>query len=179
MITSIIEFFALGAIGFWILSALISIIFIACIENDTYWFPTITTAAFLAVYWKGFASFNLTWQIIVGGVLSYVVLGVVWSLYRWLQYVRNIAAKFRKQYGTVLTESQLYDLERKVSVSSNKSLITGWIAYWPWSLIWNISGDFFTAIYERLSNVYQNITNNAVKGFTKVELERSSTKGRY
>ena len=166
MITSILEFFALGTFGFWLLCSLLSIVFIACLENESQWFPTVAVIAVTAIYWKPLAALGLTWQSIGLGILIYAAAGVAWSIYRWFRFVKFKADECRKTYGTSLTESQRSSLKRDISVSENKSRITGWIAYWPWSLVWNITGDFFKTIYENLQGIYQKITDKAVGDFT-------------
>lgn len=171
MITSILEFFALGTFGFWLLCSILSVVFIACLENENQWFPTVVVLALGAIYWNPLAAIGLTWQSIGLGVLIYAAAGVLWSIYRWFRFVKSKADEFRRKYGSSLTDSQRRDLKSEISVSSNKSLITGWIAYWPWSLVWNITGDFFKTIYENLQGIYQKITDKALGGFA-VEKEQ-------
>lgn len=175
MITSILEFFALGTLGFWILATLASIIFIACVENENHWLPTTILVALTAVYWKSLAALGLSWQGLTIGIIVYAVAGMVWSIYRWFRFVKTQADDFRKRYGTSLTDSQRRDLRSEISVSSNKALITGWIAYWPWSLVWNVTGDFFKTIYEQLQGVYQKITDKALAGFGKQDESASKS----
>lgn len=54
------------------------------------------------------------------------------------------------------------------SVRSNKSRIMTWMGYWPWSMVWTIINDpikrAFKAIYNRIHNTLQAISNNAFKG---------------
>lgn len=178
MITSILEFFALGTIGFWMLCSLVSVIFIACLENDNQWLPTMVSVALVAIYWKGFVALGMTWQGVAIGVLVYAVAGMLWSVYRWFRYVKEQAASYRQRYGVSLTDSQRRELKSEISVSDNKSRITGWITYWPWSLLWNIAGDFVKTIYEQLQGVYQRITDKALGGFT-VQEEKVESKDRY
>ena len=56
-------------------------------------------------------------------------------------------------------------LEQSLEISGNKSRIIAWMVYWPWSLIWNVTGDFFTMIYETMMGVYQRIADKAVGKF--------------
>jgi hypothetical protein len=174
MITAILEFFALGTIGFWILCSLLSIVFIACIENETHWFPTCALIALGAIYWKPLVALGLAWQGLAIGALVYVVAGMIWSIYRWYRFVKETADKYRQQYGNTLTDSNRSSLKSDISVSSNKALITGWIAYWPWSLVWNITGDFFKTAYEKLQKVYQGITDKALSGFGSADENRGN-----
>lgn len=89
MITTVLEFFALGTLGFWILSAVLSAVFIACIENDSKWFPTVVLLGLGIAYWKQLAALALGWQAILIGVIAYVLIGVAWSFFRWYRYVQK------------------------------------------------------------------------------------------
>ncbi len=166
MITTILEFFALGTFGFWALCSVLSIVFIACIENENHWFPTLASVGLAAIYWKGFVALGVTWQGLALGALIYVVAGMIWSVYRWFRYVKENADYIRQTFGNTLSASKLADLKDKVSVINNKSRITGWIAYWPWSFVWNIIGDAVKTAFEWMQNIYQRITDHALGGFT-------------
>lgn len=157
MITSIFEFFALGTLGFWILSAILSVVFIACIENDSRWFPTVVLVGLGLAYWKQLAALALGWQAVLIGVIAYTIIGVAWSFFRWYRYIQQ----------AVKQDKNLNHGDYAISVSHNANRITGWIAYWPWSMLWNLTGDFFTTISERLTSVYQNISKRVVENAKK------------
>lgn len=176
MITSLLEFFALGTVGFWILCSLISIIFIATIENEHYTFPTIVALLFGILYWKAFAALHWDWHGIALGVFIYAVAGVVWSIFRWMRFVKGTVEDYTKRYGEELSESSHSSLKCDISPTHNKSLIVGWIAYWPWSLVWNITGDFFKMIYETMQGFYSGISKKALAGVKIKQPEAASEK---
>lgn len=179
MIQSILALFALGTLWFWVLLAVLSIIFIASIENEKYAVPTLITLVFTAVYWKAFSALSLDWRAVAIGVGVYAFVGILWSIFRWFKFVKSAANEYRsKKAGSEnsLTEGQLADLRREISVSNNKSRITAWIAYWPWSLVWNITGDFFTMIYENLEGLYQKIADRAVGKFEIIKETKNERK---
>lgn len=165
MIESILALFALGTLWFWVLLAVLSIIFIAAIENEKYFVPTLITIGFAGAYWKAFSALSLDWRAVAIGVGIYALMGILWSVFRWFKFVKSAAGEYRKKADGILTQSQLSDLRREIGVSNNKSRITAWVAYWPWSLIWNITGDFFTMIYENLEGLYQKIADHAIGKF--------------
>lgn len=165
MITTILEFFALGTIGFWILCSLISVIFIIALENENRWFPSILSVAFGLIYWKALSTLALDWHAIAIGVLVYAVVGVLWSIFRWVRFIKNISDKYRRDYGGTLSDNKFQDLKREVNPTKHKGRITGWIAYWPWSMLWNVTGDFFKMIYEGLQGVYSNLSDKALGKF--------------
>ena len=165
MITSILEFFALGTLGFWLLCTLLSIVFIACIENDNSWFPTCAVVAFAAIYWKSFAVLAIGWPVVIIAALIYVCLGVLWSLFRWTRYVKAKGEEFREKHGNNLTDMARVDLKYAMSASHNKSRIISWIGYWPWSVLWNATGDFFKMLYEGLQGIYKKIADKEMAKF--------------
>lgn len=162
--TAILEFFALGTLGFWLLLTVVSIAFIACVENDHYTFPTIVALILAIVYWKPISNFSISWKAFAIALVAYVVIGVVWSIFRWVRYVKEETDEYKKDP----TEYTLSSLKNNLKVTNNKSRITGWIAYWPWSLLWNITGDFFKMLSENLQGVYQKIADRALAGVPPV-----------
>ena len=167
---AILEFFALGTWGFWLLIAITSIVITALVENDRRIFPGFILASLAAAYFKDLTL--LGWQSLSLGVLGYCLIGAIWSFYRWHRYTSFTADSFSRTYGTQLTESRYADLSDCLSVAENKGCITTWIAYWPWSLIWNIFGDVLTAIFDSLRSIYRGIATRKLKQFTKVPATR-------
>jgi len=55
----------------------------------------------------------------------------------------------------------------KPIVSDNKSRITGWMTYWPWSALWTLINDplrrFYQWAYTRLSGLLQGMSDKAFK----------------
>jgi len=165
MINTLLTAIGIGTIWFWIITLVASIIFIASIENDHYKTPTAVLALLGLIYWKDITATGYGWQTIAIAVAVYAVIGVVWSAFRWFKYVRSKADYYRKSYGNMLEDSKLRELKRLVDVADNKSKIVGWVAWWPWSMFWNILGDFFTFVYDQVKGIYQKITDNAIGKF--------------
>jgi len=147
----------------WILAVIASIIFIASIENDHYATPSITAIVLGIIFWPFLAAVGVKTLIFI--VAGYALAGVGWSLFKWHRYVNKVANKYREKCGTTLSKEQKSDLKREVSVSENKSRLTGWIAWWPWSLLWSLTGDFFNMLYDAMVNAYQKISNSALSKF--------------
>lgn len=166
MIETLFGYFALGTLGFWILTFILSAIFIAAIENDNIAVPNVLLVLFGIAYWKSIISID--WKYIAGGVVVYGLVGLAWSVFRWFRHVKAKITDHKRRYGEVISSSDARDIEETVDVSRNKSRILSWIIYWPWSMIWNITGDFFNMLYESISGVYQKVVDNAMGGF-KVE----------
>ena len=174
MFETLLALFAVGTLWFWILMFFASIIFIAAIENDHYTLPTIVAVVLGVTYWKSIAS--LPWQGLLIGFGIYVAIGIAWSVFRWYRWVTVKAAEYRKRYGDTLTPSRKDDIQREIEVSYHKAKLTAWVAWWPWSMIWNLTGDFFNMIYETMLGVYQKIADRAIGNFKIEDPEEKSKK---
>ena len=163
--------FSFGTIWFWIIALTASIIFIASVENDHWLTPTITAIVLGIIYWNQLMAVG--WQTIVLTIAGYVLAGVLWSLFKWYRHVSKKAAYYHEKYGNTMLPALYSELRSAVSVSSNKSRLTGWIAWWPWSLVWALTGDFFNFLYDMMVNAYQKIANRALGKFTVQEPERT------
>lgn len=164
MIESLLAALAIGTVWFWIIALVASILIIACVENEHYPTPSIVAILLAIIYWKPITA--APWQtigIVVGG---FVLAGILWSVFSWFRLVQKKTNYYREKYGDTLTAEQMSDLKESIKVSSHKARITGWIAFWPWSLFWTLTGDFFNMIYDAMVNVYQNITNRALGKFS-------------
>ncbi len=160
MIESILSLFIVGTIGFWVLMAAVAIIIIASIENDHFGFPALLLMVVGAIYHKELLL--LGWTPLLLFALCYLVIGIAWSAFKWYRYVKKQVrlAKSRKSF----TEAMHENLKDTLSLSNNKSRITAWLAYWPFSLIWSLTGDFWNMIFENVKALYQRILDNALEG---------------
>jgi len=168
MIETLFTFFAFGTIWFWLLAFIVSIIFIASIENDHYTLPTIIAIILGILFWKPIMAFS--WQTLSIVVAGYALAGVIWSVFKWYRHVHKKVASYCEKYGDTLTGMQKVNLELELSVSANKARLTGWISWWPWNLTWSLTGDFFNMLYDTMTTAYQRIADRAIGNF-KVEEE--------
>ena len=169
MIEALITALAFGTVWFWIVALVASIIIIACVENMHYPTPSIVAILLGAIYWKSIVA--LPWHTLLIAVLAYVLAGIAWSTFNWYRFCSKKVLYYREKCGDGLTASQMKDLKDDLLVSQHKAMLTGWIAFWPWSLVWSFTGDFFVMIYEAMTNVYQNIANRAIGKFSVIELK--------
>lgn len=147
----------------WLLAVIASIIFIASIENDHYTTPTITAIVLGIVFWPFLAAIGVKTLLFI--IAGYTLAGVLWSLFKWYRYVSKEAAYYHEKYGTTISKEQLAALKDAVSVSDNKARLTGWIAWWPWSVVWSLTGDFFNFLYDTMVNAYRKIADRALGKF--------------
>ena len=164
MIETITTALGVGTFWFWAILTFASVLIIACTENDHYPIPTIVSFILVTIYWKDIIA--VQWQTIATIIGVFVLGGILWSAFKWFRYVQKSVNHYTKKYGNSLTPCQMAALELEISLYENKSRITGWMAFWPWSLFWTITGDFFNMVYDAMVGVYQGIANRSMKKFT-------------
>lgn len=170
MLEAITGFFALWGLGFWVLAFIASVIFIVGCEKDTIGLSIFATIVLSVIYWKSLVVVLTNPSLLAIGVVSWLIIGVLNSMWRLKNLAREIVENYNKcGYG---------DPKRDLNLSNHKSRITNWIIYWPWSLFWNFSRDFFNSLYKAMSGIYQGIIDKAlvgVKPFTKSSTETPSS----
>jgi len=160
MIETLTLFFAFNAIGFWILAAALCIGIICAIENDHELIPFVLIGLMGWIYFEELwaLAHSISWPLVAGCALAYVAAGIGWSVVKWARYVREV----------VKTSSNQSDAKYTLRLSHNKSKITGWLAYWPWSAFWTVgwgvTRDFWVYIYDSMEAVYQKIADQAISG---------------
>lgn len=118
----------------------------------------------------------------------YLVIGAVWSLFKWFGYVRgvyneNLARKERRAaaisrvikdegYSREKAEEHVghygdYHQRPRPLATDHKGMLTGWIAYWPWGIasfaLFDMIRKSVTMIYEALGGVYDQVAKAAFK----------------
>ena len=92
----------------------------------------------------------------------YVVVGIVWSFYRYRRFVINEVASLKD----ITSERRIHELG-KLHPKNMLNTITAWILIWPFSILENIIGDIIDGIQHLvknvLHNVYIKIYNSAVE----------------
>lgn len=167
MIETLLSAFAFGTFWFWLLAFVASVIIISCVENEHYPTPSIVAILLGVIYWKAIVA--APWHLIflVAGI--FVLCGLGWSVFKWFRHVSKTVASYRHRYGMTLDESQMRDLRSECSAYNHKAMITGWIAFWPWSLLWSLTGDFFNMLYDAMTNIYQKISDHGISKFAIAE----------
>lgn len=167
--------FEIGALGFWVLCAVASIIIICLLsigDNPKYGLSTIfVLGIFVLVYYFGgrvglnglgiwIKEHMLYFAILL---LLYILIGILWSFAEWFYFVKKMATKAKD--GSLSIEYY------KPKISKEKERIFTWIFYWPWIMLWKaIHKPFqriFNLIYTHTEATYERITQNAFKGLEK------------
>ena len=175
MIETLLTALAFGTIWFWVIAFVASVIIIASVENQHYPTPSIVAILLGIVYWKPIMA--APWQIIGIVAGGFVLMGLLWSVFNWHRFCSRKASYYRGQYGDTLSTDIMGRLKGELSVSHHKAMLTGWIAFWPWSLFWSLTGDFFNMLYEAMTNVYQTVANRATGKFTVADAKKPKSSG--
>jgi hypothetical protein len=170
----ILEFLAVGTIGFYLLLLLSAILMSEMLDNDAAGWATIVAIVTLGML-VVFGGFNPISYLaahpgeIVLGVAAYFFAGSVWSLVKWYFWL----IKMRRRLDSGETVSRVVYGCTWVSFpprpGDHKSRIIGWIALWPASMLWTIINDpvrrAAEEIYARLGGTYQHISNRVFQGY--------------
>lgn len=174
-----------------IVGVILSVLFIIASEHEdsdfdaSYGFAGFFAIIAAILYHKPILAFfhGWTWYYVLLTILAYGAVGGLNSLYRWFKYCRkyvrdNPPESFERDVWTtdsrgenkkvrMSPEKMREEAEERyrtyLSPSRHYGRIMGWIIYWPWSLLWNLLGDFFTSIYESLASLYKRIATSAIK----------------
>lgn len=185
---------ALGTIGFWIFTIILTGIIWTLLEVDKPGWATFSMIVALTAF-----SFLGDFSIIdlvrneplkfVGLMGGYVIAGVLWSIAKWYFHVSSQARKYTEMKSnwmeiceippkTIINDQQRKDffsanygavtISTRPKAKRNKGRILSWMMYWPWSASWTIINDpvvrLFKEIYAKLSTVFDKISAHAYKG---------------
>lgn len=119
----------------------------------------VTTA--LATAAVSYFFFGLPLLTILIGAGAYVVIGLIWSVWRYKRHVDKTVEANRTQDERT-RQRVVEGLHPKAMLST----ITAWVLIWPFSMVENVAGDLINAIETLVSKifrgVYHKIYNSAV-----------------
>ena len=179
-------------ISFWFIVAvwILVEVLLSGDDNTSGWRFT-ALALFLGAVWL-FTTFNpFVWafenmQTLLVYAVLYVVVGALWSIFKWWVFVGDKAREYRARReelraeydGYTRTGSNPKTFEQWVrarahptmpSAKSEARRIQFWIAWWPFSMLNTAIGDFlfrfFRAVYDYLSGIYNAITKRRFAEF--------------
>ncbi len=185
----LIELFEVGS-GWWVLLwGIASVLIIGAVKAESPKGAAIALAMAAGVsmalsdpwaYIK--AAFSV--RLVLGFLGGYVALGVAWGAVAWLWYVRDRIKRFEdlKQQWLALHDDlgekwlrwlwyeapdfrdarQDSGIRVVPSVWVKRSLVLGWMAFWPWSFAWRIVcwllGELWERVFHRLAGWLQELT---------------------
>lgn len=98
-------------------------------------------------------SVNITLYDFSVGLVSYILIGLIWSFFRYFKEATQLKSKG-------------YNIEQVRSNIQN-SLIATWIMYWPFGFISYIIGDFFNNIVEYVAKRFKGVYNKILESVFK------------
>lgn len=115
----------------------------------------------LALMMISYFFFSVPLMTIGIGAAIYLLVGIIWSFWRYKLHANNIVERFK--YASIQEKQRVIsDLHPKAMLST----ITAWIMIWPFSMVENVVGDLINAIQIFVSKifrgVYHRIYNSAV-----------------
>lgn len=167
MIESILAFFGLPIVLIC-LAVFFSVVYIVATEKDTHGFAIFVTIVAALIYYKYIIAFFANWQLSLLCIIAYGVIGGLWSIWRWMKYCKktveedtNSSWKWEGDKRVTVPPDEYF--KQILAPSKHKSRLISWIVYWPWSMVWNVLGDFFTGIYDFLSNIYERVSSAVIR----------------
>lgn len=150
------------------------------VEFERFGWSTVIMIASLVAYQYLFADiwgwFKGNYLFLPIYVSVYLLLGVVWSIIKWLNFLlifkqkREEAIKLSTSLNATYKDTNLWDTPK---ASDYKSKIIAWMCWWPVSAIGTILNDpvkkVLTFVYFHLSGIYQKIANRIVPQIPKEE----------
>lgn len=167
-----------GGWVFWSLLAAVMLFEVVLLWNDQEDTPVPVVVALLALtaavlLTNAFA--GVTWQQAVLGACGYVVLGVLWSIKKWYDFVVSDVSRVRDTYKKYANKDQYktfedYAKDKQPTAAENKQRIVTWMTLWPFSFTWwclTWPRRAFSWIYDRLSTLYDRVATSVWEKLVK------------
>jgi hypothetical protein len=197
----LIELLSFGTLTFWAVFAFFFLLILLQVLSESTGWAVATIALYVAGLFV-FGPFSFVWikenPIFILQILGfYVIVGILFSIAKWLIYSREAKKEYEKIKMNYLTRNNLKSISEEnrsdfklylkdnmnfrgskldfatiiPQVSQNKELIIFWMSFWPWSITISIFSDFlnkfWNMIYSSIRALYQAITNFMFKDAIK------------
>lgn len=164
-----------GYIITWPVLAMSLLLIIVAEHNDESKFALFwaIVAASISYFYFNLAIADIAWYI-----GTYVVIGVGWSVWRYMRYVKNyIAEEIQTKSAHTSVEAIKERVMCRCSVSNMAGRVVSWIIIWPFSMIENLTKDIYDTLIAVVKNVlrkvYDTILTNMVRGITDESVNRN------
>jgi hypothetical protein len=115
-------------------------------------------------------TFNVPLQTLGICIVAYLVIGVIWSFWRFKRYIDKLVDAYNDDPSP--TKYQRERLDSDIALNRNKSRIVSWIIVCPFSVVENIAGDVVRLLSNFVSGslryVYESIIKSATKNIKTV-----------
>lgn len=99
--------------------------------------------------------FEVSLQTIAYAAVGYLIVGVIWSFWRYNVFVSDRMKELRSRSWTNL--DHYTTATEGLAPSRNLKRITAWIIIWPFSAVENILGDIITMIQTLVTKVFKGV----------------------
>ncbi len=132
---------------------------------------------------------------IIGGFLAYLIVGILWSIYKWRKHVKSQRPRLETKHNDLVRNYPDYarqveknNLERPhlkqellseqdyiyehmapimPDISQHKSELTGWWLFWPISVIGYVCGELARDLFKGIYNFLYNALHSAYESITR------------
>jgi len=181
------EFFIIGGIWFWLLTA---VVIIALIWETSCERPGLAIATFLfycaLIHFFGNASFFSNIQahpeIVYIGLPTYFAAGAIWGVVKWILYVKRKSIRYKEDRLSFLLQCKVEGAtidtrvpdrlrntwqssnwgareHAKPMVRYNKGKVLTWMGFWPVSVLWSIIDEPWRYIYDAIHDLLQRVSD--------------------
>lgn len=109
----------------------------------------------LVVAAVAYIAFNVSLITIAIGAVAYVVVGLVWSFWRYKRHAAKVVEEKRNS-SAMEKERALRELHPRAMLGT----ITAWIMIWPFSMVENIVGDLINLIQSLVTKFFRGVYHN-------------------
>lgn len=150
MINEIIAFFAGWMLNWYALGGLV--FFGLLFEHSELSGWSVFTGIITALV--AFCFFQVSLAHILIGTFGYLLIGIIWSFWRYHRYVNKKMPIIKLDYPNTYM-----DHIAKLHPKNMVSLISSWIIIWPFSIIDNLIGDVISFVETLITTIFKNIYN--------------------
>jgi hypothetical protein len=188
MIQYILTLFEFGTVFFWIALFGLCSIMAFLSDRDKHVTKLVLFGTLLFLLWPQFISKLSVRDTIIGSIV-YIAIGIVYSVVRWIISTKRVVSENKpllKEYGiTDLKElknkkniyvgydkyhleaherksdqiKRLQEIYNLISPQENKSKLTGYIFYWPWSIFKLLTADLAETVFDFVRNLYTKVVD--------------------
>jgi hypothetical protein len=171
-------FLEFGGVIFYLFLATAFITIIVSLETkdkaNLGWPVAFTLGFLIAAYFvfKIHWSYDYSVYQTLTGALVFIVIGILWSFFKWLKYVKVCYKMYLREVARSGSANISFYTPQAFQ---NKAQISSWIIFWPFSIIRyafvSLLSDVMNALINRLSVVFNRITKSQFKEVDKSEAE--------
>lgn len=112
--------------------------------------------------------FSVPAKLIGIGAGAYLLVGLIWSFWRYKRFVAAEVEKLRRRFDkSELTPDRKAAALTDLMPSKNTKLIVQWVVLWPFSFISNVAGDLINVIRSLVTTTFKKVYESIFTAYTK------------